>query len=79
MDITTVISTYFQAWNEPDEQQRSTLAASALAEGARYVDPVADVEGPDGFASMVGAVHQMGRTAAPMTSSATAAPGERSS
>ena len=56
MDITTTIDTYFAAWNEPDADARTKLASDVLSATARYVDPLADVEGPAGFAAMAGAV-----------------------
>jgi hypothetical protein len=56
--IDTTIDQYFAAWNEPDRERRVALAELVLTPGSRYVDPLADVRGPDGFADMVEAVRQ---------------------
>jgi hypothetical protein len=58
MDATGVIDRYFRTWNETDTDRRQELAASVWAAEARYVDPMADVEGPRSFADMVGATQE---------------------
>lgn len=53
-----VIERYFGTWNEPDAARRQELAASVFSPQGRYVDPLADVRGPAGFAGMVGSVQE---------------------
>jgi len=53
MDVNTVIDRYFAAWNETDTTRRLALIAEAWSPRGRYVDPLCDVSGHDGFDAMV--------------------------
>lgn len=52
------IDNYFNCWNEPDDSQRLNLIEVAWADGARSVDPLADVTGHVAISEMMGAVQQ---------------------
>ncbi len=58
MSIETSIETYFAIWNEPDADKRTELGRTVWTDGARYVDPLSDVAGADGFSAMVGNVQE---------------------
>jgi hypothetical protein len=51
--LDAVLDRYFAAWNEPDRGARVELLAEAFTDGAHYVDPLADVAGPDAIADMI--------------------------
>jgi len=53
--INAVVDTYIASWNEGDEARRRALVARALADDARYLDPLMTGEGTDGIAAMIGA------------------------
>jgi SnoaL-like domain len=53
-DLHTVVEEYFAMWNADDPDERLDHARRAFTADARYVDPVADVSGPEGAAAMVG-------------------------
>jgi hypothetical protein len=53
-----IVEKYFDTWNEPDADNRLTLAEETWAPDARYVDPNTDVTGAAGFSQMVAAVHE---------------------
>jgi hypothetical protein len=42
-----VVARYAAAWNEPDDDARRALLEAAWADGGRYCDPTARVEGRD--------------------------------
>jgi hypothetical protein len=52
----TIIEQYFDTWNEADADRRLNLAEKVWTDDSRYVDPVSDVQGPAGFADMVGTI-----------------------
>jgi hypothetical protein len=57
-ELQTVIDRYFEAWNEADATVRRSLAEQAWVSDGRYVDPLSDVAGHDGFSAMVSNVQQ---------------------
>ncbi|WP_437289899.1 nuclear transport factor 2 family protein [Sorangium sp. So ce406] len=50
-----VIRAYQQAWMEGDEEERAALLEQCWADGARYVDPTADVTGRPGLDGTIAA------------------------
>ena len=52
-DINDTIATYFDAWNTANAGRRAELCRAVLAEDGRYVDPLGDATGPEGFAAFV--------------------------
>lgn len=54
--ITDIIDRYIAAWNETDRTQRHDHIAAALHPTARYVDPLSDVAGHEGFDGMLSAL-----------------------
>jgi SnoaL-like domain len=57
-ELHTSIDRYFDAWNEADPKARLALVEQAWASDGRYVDPLSDVEGHEGFSAMVAGVQQ---------------------
>ena len=55
-DFTAVAATYLETWNETDETRRLELIEQHWATDARYVDPMASVEGRAAISELVGAV-----------------------
>ncbi len=55
-DITTLVDRYIAAFNETDPARRQALVAGTYAEGASYVDPLAQVRGHAGIDAMIQAV-----------------------
>ena len=53
-----VAQRYLQAWNETDPQRRRGLVQEVFADGARYVDPLADVAGHEGISTLIGGMQQ---------------------
>ena len=53
-DMKTNITSYFAAWNEPDEVKRIKLLEQAWGENAVYTDPGAYVEGRAALAKHIG-------------------------
>ncbi len=49
--------TYLVTWNETDGETRAALLAESWDASARYVDPLADVEGATAISEVIGAVH----------------------
>ena len=58
MDAEKLVERYLDTWNETDPHARSSAVASLWAGGARYVDPLADVEGRDEISALIGAVQE---------------------
>jgi SnoaL-like domain len=58
MDAANLVEQYLDAWNETDPHARVSAVASIWAEGARYVDPLADVAGRDEISALIGAVQE---------------------
>ncbi len=55
-EITRLVDRYIAAWNETDPARRRALVAGTYAEGASYVDPLAQAKGHDGIEAMIQAV-----------------------
>ena len=58
MDAANLVEQYLDTWNETDPHARGSAVASIWAEGARYVDPLADVAGRDEISALIGAVQE---------------------
>jgi len=55
-DTTTVTGTvteYLRAWNVTDPAERVALLAQVTTADVRYVDPLADVTGPEGLGALI--------------------------
>jgi hypothetical protein len=48
-----IIEAYMAAWNETDEGKRGALIDQCWNESGTYIDPVADVGGREGLASLI--------------------------
>jgi SnoaL-like domain len=57
-DANTVVRRYVEIWNQPDGALRAKAAGELLTPDCRFVDPIADVTGPDGLAAVIGGVHE---------------------
>jgi len=57
-DANAVVRRYVEIWNQPDGALRAKAAAELLTADCRFVDPIADVSGPDGLAAVVGGVQE---------------------
>jgi len=55
-DFDDIAQRYIDTWNETDASARRAAVDRLYTEDARYVDPVAAVEGREAIASMIGAV-----------------------
>jgi hypothetical protein len=49
---------YIDTWNETDPDARRAAVDQLYAEAARYVDPLAEADGREAIATMIGAVHE---------------------
>ena len=57
-DVTTIVDTYLEMWNEPDQARRADLIRTAWIESGHYVDPLMESRGYDGLSTMVDGVQQ---------------------
>lgn len=57
-DANAVVRRYVEIWNQPDGALRAKVAAELLTADCRFVDPIADVSGPDALAAVIGGVHE---------------------
>jgi hypothetical protein len=57
-DANAVVRRYVEIWNQPDGALRAKAAGELLTADCRFVDPIADVTGPDGLAAVIGGVHE---------------------
>ena len=57
-DVTTVVETYLDAWNETDPDVRRRLIEQTWTEDASYLDPLMAGEGRDGIDTMIAAAQQ---------------------
>lgn len=55
-DRSAAVEGYFACWNATDPAARASAIERTWTDGARYVDPLADVTGHDGIAAMMTAV-----------------------
>ena len=58
MQTEQLIERYLGAWNETDADARRAAVADVYADGAQYIDPLADVTGHDQLSELIGAVQQ---------------------
>ncbi|HEX2286627.1 MAG TPA: nuclear transport factor 2 family protein [Mycobacterium sp.] len=49
---------YIDTWNQTDADARRAALAELYTENARYVDPMAEAQGREAIASMIGAVQE---------------------
>lgn len=54
--MSDLIDRYLSCWNETDAEARRDLIAEVWAPDAKYVDPLADVQGLDAIDATIGAV-----------------------
>lgn len=57
-DFNDLVGKYIAAWNQTDAATRRDLVGEIWAQDGRYIDPLADVAGPDQFDAVIGAVQQ---------------------
>jgi len=54
--VTSTVSEYLRAWNVTDPAERLALLSRVATDDVRYVDPLADVTGPEGLSAVIGQV-----------------------
>ncbi|MGN5380633.1 nuclear transport factor 2 family protein [Streptomyces lasalocidi] len=52
-DLTTTVTRYLDIWNEADADKRAAAIAELFTADAPYIDPLAAVEGHEGFGAVV--------------------------
>jgi hypothetical protein len=57
-DVTAVVDTYLEMWNEEDPGRRAEQIERAWASDGSYVDPLLEADGHAALSEMVTAVHQ---------------------
>ena len=57
-DFDSMVDRYLAVWNETDPAARRAAIDDVFADGVRYVDPLAAVEGRDALDALIGAVQQ---------------------
>jgi hypothetical protein len=55
-DITTLVNTYLQTWNETDDAARRALVTRVFSADADYLDPQMAGTGTDGIDAMIAGV-----------------------
>jgi hypothetical protein len=55
-ELAHLVGKYIEAWNETDAAARQDLIAGFWARDGRYIDPLADVAGPEQLDGVIGAV-----------------------
>jgi SnoaL-like domain len=55
-DVSDLISKYIEAWNQTDAAARRDLIGEIWAPDGRYIDPLADVTGPEQVDGVIEAV-----------------------
>jgi hypothetical protein len=53
-----IVDVYLAAWCEPDAGKRRPLLEKCWADGATYIDPMADVSGRDGLEATIAGFHK---------------------
>lgn len=53
-----LVERYIDTWNETDAEARRSAVSSVWTDGARYVDPLADVTGREEIAALIGSIQQ---------------------
>lgn len=57
-DFNDLVGKYIAAWNQTDAAARRGLIGEIWAQDGRYIDPLADVAGPEQLDAVIGAVQQ---------------------
>jgi len=57
-DAQSIADRYIELWNERDPKRRAAILAANWASDARYVDPLADVQGHTDISALIGGVQQ---------------------
>ncbi len=57
-DVTTIVDTYLEMWNETDPARRAEHIRTAWIETGHYLDPLMEGRGHDGMSAMVDGVQQ---------------------
>lgn len=57
-DFNAVMDRYLAVWNEPDATTRRKAVDDLFADGIRYVDPLAAIEGREALTALIGAVQE---------------------
>jgi hypothetical protein len=52
-DLTELVTSYLQIWNEPDADARKRAIDNVFADDASYTDPLVAVEGRDAIGAVV--------------------------
>jgi ketosteroid isomerase-like protein len=55
-----LVERYIDTWNETNAEARGSAVASVWTDGARYVDPLADVTGRDQISALIGSIQEQG-------------------
>jgi SnoaL-like domain len=55
-DVSDLVGKYIEAWNQTDAAARLDLIEEIWARDGRYIDPLADVAGPEQIDGVIGAV-----------------------
>lgn len=58
MDATQLVERYLDTWNETDPDARRAAIRAVWADDGRYVDPLADVTGPDEISNLIGKLQE---------------------
>jgi hypothetical protein len=53
-----LVERYIDTWNETNAEARGSAVASVWTDGARYVDPLADVTGRDQISALIGSIQE---------------------
>jgi hypothetical protein len=57
--VDEVLSDYFAAWNEADEEERRRLLGGSITDEAQLLDSTGDWRGVDGFAERISRYHAL--------------------
>jgi len=57
-DAQAIADRYIELWNERDPKRRAAILAADWSSDARYVDPLADVQGHADINALIGGVQQ---------------------
>ena len=59
MDAAEIVTTYGDAWNEPDEAARRELLTKSWADAGTYSDPTGSADGRDALLAHIGGFRAM--------------------
>ncbi len=54
--VRDLIDEYCRAWNEPDDEERRSILSGIWRDDGRFLDPMAELVGPDELSSHIGRV-----------------------